>query len=165
MVFTRQFTPAVVYAWVKLREQVRFSWNILLLFTWNNLTILLGNSKHHLDCGMYRTASERADRKLHSGVLVYHISHFLFFGPSLSHAILYCIVYTLSRFDKPLQICVLLLSAIGVQWRNSFTSNASRLWLNSFLRTETNSSDYLNSCCNMIMFNEIPRISFFHLLF
>jgi ATP synthase (C/AC39) subunit len=45
--FTRQFSYAIVYAWVKLREQVcpdqeRDQQSIL--------TPLLGNQEHHLDC-------------------------------------------------------------------------------------------------------------------
>ena len=66
MVFTRQFTCAVVYAWVKLREQVslkippgRATW--LILFA--------GNPQHHMDCRMHRPEPERSDRELYQCVL------------------------------------------------------------------------------------------------
>lgn len=47
LTFTRQFTHAVVYAWVKLREQVC---DQSLLFERKMELTSLGNSQHHMDC-------------------------------------------------------------------------------------------------------------------
>lgn len=98
---TRQFTPAVIYAWVKLKEQVCSSvtpshWNIIwscsmLIFS------IAGNSKYHLDCGVHRTASKGEDRKLHFRILVTFTfslptsSSYLIFLPSilLLHALFF----------------------------------------------------------------------------
>lgn len=75
MVFTHQFTPAVVYAWVKLREQVIFLSHQLCLYSHVQCLIMSsGNSKHNVDRRMHRTASKGADRKLYSGLLVYCFS-------------------------------------------------------------------------------------------
>lgn len=73
LAFTRQFTPAVIYAWVKLREQVCA---ILASASIDGCSSLLttstpGDSKHHMDCRMYRAESERADRELHQRFLAF----------------------------------------------------------------------------------------------
>lgn len=71
LAFTRQFTHAVIYAWVKLREQVgglsrsRFS---------RNTNCTLGDSKHNLDSRMYCAEPEGEDRKLHQCILTVYIS-------------------------------------------------------------------------------------------
>lgn len=66
LAFTRQFTHAVVYAWVKLREQVRrHSRNKQD----RELTALTGNSKHYVDCRVHRTEPKRQDRELHKCIL------------------------------------------------------------------------------------------------
>ena len=71
LVFTRQFTPAVVYAWVKLREQVSTRYFLSILEEENMLMLLPpGNSKHHLDLRMHCTEPKRADRELHQRILI-----------------------------------------------------------------------------------------------
>lgn len=67
IVFTRQFTPAVVYAWVKLREQVSFT-SLFHLYP-GIADNELGNPQHNLDLGMHRTEPEGEDRKLHFRLL------------------------------------------------------------------------------------------------
>lgn len=59
--FTRQFTFAIVYAWVKLREQVCPDMTVGA----TNANINPGNSKHHLDCRMHSPKSEGAHWQLH----------------------------------------------------------------------------------------------------
>lgn len=79
--FTRQFTHAVIYAWVKLREQVRITYPATPLFSplakkthqhpykyFTNVH-LPGNPKHHLDCGMHCPKPKRAHRQLYQRVL------------------------------------------------------------------------------------------------
>jgi len=66
LAFTRQFTHAVIYAWVKLREQAGGLWRINL--AWNT-NCTSGDSKHHLDSRMYCAESEREDWKLHQCIL------------------------------------------------------------------------------------------------
>jgi V-type H+-transporting ATPase subunit d len=65
MVFTRQFTHAVIYAWVKLREQVCLALSSTSFsggFQIANEISATGDSQHHLDLGVYRTEPERQDR-------------------------------------------------------------------------------------------------------
>ena len=62
--FTRQFTHGVIYAWIKLREQVRS--NISCPYFAN---INTGDTKHHLDSGVHRTEPEGEDRQLHQCLL------------------------------------------------------------------------------------------------
>ena len=68
MVFTRQFTHAVIYAWVKLREQVCPSQGNSYQNLANHST---GNPQHHLDRRMHCAEPERADRQLHQCVLIW----------------------------------------------------------------------------------------------
>ena len=68
MVFTRQFTHAVIYAWVKLREQVSSSQGNSHP---NLANTLIGDPQHHLDCRVHRAEPERADRQLHQCVLIW----------------------------------------------------------------------------------------------
>ena len=63
--FTRQFTYAIVYAWVKLREQV----GLTIPHFRNSTNSKSGNPEHHLDCGVYSTKSEGADWQLHQCIL------------------------------------------------------------------------------------------------
>jgi V-type H+-transporting ATPase subunit d len=63
--FTRQFTYSIVYAWVKLREQVRKAWSL----SCRGLINLLGNPEHHLDRRVYSTKPKRADWQLHQCIL------------------------------------------------------------------------------------------------
>lgn len=65
LAFTRQFTHGIVYAWVKLREQVCYFLFMLVL----KLTIQPGNSQHYLDSRVHCAEPERAHRKLHKRVL------------------------------------------------------------------------------------------------
>lgn len=65
IVFTRQFTPAVVYAWMRLKEQVRRSkLNDHIPYTMP-LTWFAGNPKRHLDRRMHRAEPEGENRKFH----------------------------------------------------------------------------------------------------
>lgn len=70
IVFTRQFTPAVVYAWVKLKEQVR----VLLILRYGRdmggANRDSGNPECHLDCGMHCTEPERKNRQLYFCLLI-----------------------------------------------------------------------------------------------
>lgn len=66
LVFTQQFTHAVIYAWVKLREQVSKSIPTRIR---RILTARAGNKKHHMDRRMHRAEPERPDRKLHQCIL------------------------------------------------------------------------------------------------
>lgn len=68
LAFTRQFTPAIVYAWVKLKEQVSglFASSVQHLFNVKQLTTwLVGNSKHYLDSRVHCSEPKRKDRELH----------------------------------------------------------------------------------------------------
>ena len=66
LAFTRQFTHAVIYAWVKLREQVRESH----MMRCNGLLIrCTGDPKHHLDSRMHCAKSEGSDWELHQRFL------------------------------------------------------------------------------------------------
>lgn len=79
LAFTRQFTHAVVYAWVKLREQVcrvqgRFRYSALSapLKRRAPLTcVCAGNPQHHLDLGVHCAEPEGAHWELHLGVLIW----------------------------------------------------------------------------------------------
>jgi V-type H+-transporting ATPase subunit d len=64
--FTRQFTYAIVYAWVKLREQVSLGRRGMKRSNANNCQ---GDSEHHLDRRVYSTKPERADRQLYQCIL------------------------------------------------------------------------------------------------
>lgn len=78
--FTRQFTHAVIYAWVKLREQVRLYISFQSPapskktppnpYTYFTNIQLAGNPKHHLDCRMHCPKPERAHRELYQRVLI-----------------------------------------------------------------------------------------------
>ncbi len=68
MVFTRQFTHAVIYAWVKLREQVSRSAPKAVWLCANTLT---GNSEYYMDRRMHCAKPERKDRELHQCVLIW----------------------------------------------------------------------------------------------
>lgn len=60
MAFTNQFTHAVVYAWVRLKEQVCQSFRRSCGS--QVLTSLLGNSEHYLDCGVHCAEPEGSNR-------------------------------------------------------------------------------------------------------
>lgn len=64
--FTRQFTFAIVYAWVKLREQVS-----LISLSTSDLAanVIIGNPEHHMDCRVHSTEPKRADQQLHKRIL------------------------------------------------------------------------------------------------
>lgn len=64
LAFTRQFTYSIVYAWVKLREQVRYSEKVRDMFA-DQLTFNTGNSQHYLDSRVHCTEPEGQDRKLY----------------------------------------------------------------------------------------------------
>ena len=66
MVFTRQFTHAVLYAWIKLREQVLLSYPRSPPFETNPL---IGDTEYHLDLRVHSTKPERQDRQLHQCIL------------------------------------------------------------------------------------------------
>ena len=68
MVFTRQFTHAVIYAWVKLREQVRQSRRGPSFWV-QQLTPISGDPEHHLDRRVYSAKPEGQNRELHLCVL------------------------------------------------------------------------------------------------
>lgn len=62
--FTRQFSHAIVYAWVKLREQVRRPFQIRHM----PLTCI-GNPEHHMDCRVHSAKPKREDWQLHQCIL------------------------------------------------------------------------------------------------
>lgn len=62
LAFTHQFTHAIVYAWVKLREQVSF---VSLRYACNGVLIMTGNSQHHLDRRMHCSEPKGSHRELH----------------------------------------------------------------------------------------------------
>lgn len=66
--FTRQFTHAVIYAWVKLREQVPIKPQAIAWNTANNF--FLGNPQHYVDRRMYCAEPKRTDWELHQRVLI-----------------------------------------------------------------------------------------------
>lgn len=66
--FTRQFTHGVVYAWVKLKEQVCTSY-VLTYSSMQLLTSIKGNPKCHMDRRVHCTKSEGQDRQLHRCLL------------------------------------------------------------------------------------------------
>ena len=78
LAFTRQFTHAIVYAWVKLKEQVGTTVVLFFFFfpgffpslhlTWRVL-ISVGDTKHHLDRRMYRPEPEGTNRELYQRLL------------------------------------------------------------------------------------------------
>ena len=65
--FTHQFTYAIVYAWVRLREQVSEIDSIRIV--WTRANILLGNQKHHMDRGVHSTKPKGAHWQLHQRIL------------------------------------------------------------------------------------------------
>ena len=67
LAFTYQFTHAVVYAWVKLREQV--SGDASRYAVEDMLTIMAGNQEHHLDLGVHRAEPKRPSQQLYQCVL------------------------------------------------------------------------------------------------
>lgn len=58
LVFTQQFTHSVIYAWLKLREQVCRP-ALLLRVVRTRTNLCAGDSKHHVDRRVYRTEPER----------------------------------------------------------------------------------------------------------
>ena len=68
LVFTKQFTHAVIYGWVKLREQVWTSPTPNLSI--RMLMFFLGDTEHHMDCRVHRTKPEGEDRELHQCLLI-----------------------------------------------------------------------------------------------
>ena len=65
--FTQQFTYAVVYSWVKLKEQVGVSG--MFVRVWRKLTGDTGNSEYHLDRRVHSAEPKGEDRKLHQHIL------------------------------------------------------------------------------------------------
>jgi V-type H+-transporting ATPase subunit d len=63
--FTRQFTYGIVYAWVKLREQVSEVFELYFV----QADSISGNSKYYMDCRVYSTESEGEDWQLHQCIL------------------------------------------------------------------------------------------------
>lgn len=74
--FTRQFTFAIVYAWVKLREQVCACRSFTPRCNVSQLTPSTGNSEHHLDCRMHSAEPKGTDRQLHQRFLRGQYSRF-----------------------------------------------------------------------------------------
>ena len=70
LAFTRQFTHAIVYAWVKLKEQVREVCIYCLLMDWIALTMALGDTKRDMDRRMHCSESEGKDRQLYQCLLI-----------------------------------------------------------------------------------------------
>lgn len=68
--FTRQFTHAVIYAWVKLREQVVMAFS-MPIENLNAANSMAGNPQHHLDCRMHRTEPKRTNRELYQRFLIF----------------------------------------------------------------------------------------------
>jgi len=72
LAFTYQFTHAVVYAWVKLREQVRYSTPPSMM-TWatiaNTCLFPTGDTKCNMDSRVHCSKPEGQDRQLHKRVL------------------------------------------------------------------------------------------------
>ena len=86
--FTRQFGLAIVYAWVKLREQVRPQTPNSSLqcvpsgvnpkeITNQPVTFHVGNPEHHVDRRVHSAEPEGADRQLHQRLLIRLPSLFL----------------------------------------------------------------------------------------
>jgi V-type H+-transporting ATPase subunit d len=69
LTFTQQFTVAVVYAWVKLKEQVRTFEFRLHQMDKSDKNTTIGNPEHHVDCRVHSTESEGEDRELHQHIL------------------------------------------------------------------------------------------------
>lgn len=69
--FTRQFTYAIVYAWVKLREQV-CHYPVDL----DHVLTRSGNPEYHMDCRMHSPESEGPHRQLHQRLLILQHSSF-----------------------------------------------------------------------------------------
>ena len=67
LAFTRQFTHSVVYAWVKLKEQVSSHKPGLEP---RMTDLCTGNPQHHLDMRVHRAEPEGEDWKLHKCLLV-----------------------------------------------------------------------------------------------
>jgi len=85
--FTRQFTYAIVYAWVKLREQVIFaSPSQALRFSSAN-THITGDPQHHMDRRVHSTEPEGTYRQLYQCLLSPHLV-FSFLGPNT--CVFYC---------------------------------------------------------------------------
>lgn len=79
--FTRQFTYAIVYAWVKLREQVSDFYPHFTLHPKSDYNPL-GNPQHHMDRRVHSTKAKGADQQLHKRVLSWSFAvisdHFLY---------------------------------------------------------------------------------------
>lgn len=67
--FTRQFTFAIVYAWVKLREQVSLDFRALSLEHMMPNVTLSGNPQHYLDRRVHSAEPEGEDQQLHQCLL------------------------------------------------------------------------------------------------
>ena len=70
LVFTRQFTHAVIYAWVKLREQVSHPCKKPRRRQDPVLRKTAGNPEYHVDCRVYSPEPEGEDRELYQCLLV-----------------------------------------------------------------------------------------------
>ena len=78
LAFTRQFTHAIVYAWVKLKEQVPLLSPFVLSLSPSLPSDLeglvwVGDTKYHLDRRMYRPESQGTNRELHQCLLVHNL--------------------------------------------------------------------------------------------
>ena len=69
LAFTYQFTHAVVYAWVKLKEQVSFE-EVFSVRRRECTNEIIGNTEHHVDRGMHCTEPKGPDWELHQRVLI-----------------------------------------------------------------------------------------------
>jgi V-type H+-transporting ATPase subunit d len=70
LAFTFQFTHAIVYAWLRLREQVcQTAWSPKRYQNELTNNFFTGNPQHHLDLRVHCAKPERQDRQLHLSVL------------------------------------------------------------------------------------------------
>jgi hypothetical protein len=71
LAFTHQFTHSIVYAWLRLREQVRVIEIIVCCMREDSFadSFFLGNPQHHLDLRVHCAKPEGQDWQLHLGVL------------------------------------------------------------------------------------------------
>lgn len=70
LAFTHQFTHAVVYAWVKLREQVCYNSPRGIGCVGCGVLIFgAGDTEYHVDSGVHRAEPEGSDRELHQRFL------------------------------------------------------------------------------------------------
>jgi V-type H+-transporting ATPase subunit d len=71
LAFTHQFTHSIVYAWLRLREQVRIIEIIVCCMGEDSFadSFFLGNPQHHLDLRVHCAKPEGQDWQLHLGVL------------------------------------------------------------------------------------------------